>query len=176
GSPSRSASVGDSVVRGRLPGASAAGCLSSSQNICARVPRPKPSSGITGEDCSQPPDGVADTILPAASTMSKCTVSPRISPMRPTVGSPPPQPPARAQAAARAPRAFLATQPHHRAETLDRARTQFARGLVAYELAPLVVVGIRKERRHRHLGKVGIAVEFFAIGIGELGALDEEVD
>jgi hypothetical protein len=54
--------------------------------------------------------------------------------------------------------------------------TQFARGLVAYELAPLVVVGIRKERRHRHPGKVGIAVEFFAIGIGELGALDEEVD
>src|SRR5262249_8471487 len=83
---------------------------------------------------------------------------------------------ARAQAADRTPRPFLATQLHHRAETLDRARTQFARGLVAYELAPLVVVGIRKERRHRHLGKVGIAVEFFAIGIGELGALDEEVD
>ena len=36
---------------------------------------------------------VADTILPAASTMSKCTVSPRISPMRPTVGSPAPRPP-----------------------------------------------------------------------------------
>ena len=48
---------------------------------------------MTGEDCSQPPDGVADTMLPAWSTMSKCTVSPRISPMRPTVGSPAPMPP-----------------------------------------------------------------------------------
>ena len=84
--------VGDSVVRGRLPGASEAGWPSSSQNICARVPRQKPSSGITGEDCSQPPDGVADTMLPAWSTMSKCTVSPRTSPMRPTVGSPAPMP------------------------------------------------------------------------------------
>src|SRR5262245_65567311 len=83
---------------------------------------------------------------------------------------------ARAHAADRAPRALLPTQLHHRAETLDRPGTQFERGLVAYELAPLVVVGIREQRRHRHLGKVGIAVEFFAIGIGKLGALDEEVD
>ena len=64
-------------MRGRLPGASAAGWPSSSQNIWARVPRQKPSSGMTGEDCSQPPDGVADTMLPARSTISKCTVSPR---------------------------------------------------------------------------------------------------
>src|SRR5262249_56330099 len=83
---------------------------------------------------------------------------------------------ARAQAADRAPRAFLATQLDHRAEALDRPGTQFERGLVTYELAPLVVVGVRKERRHRHLDKVGIAVEFLAIGIGELGAPDEEVN
>ena len=31
---------------------------------------------MTGEDCSQPPDGVAETMLPAWSMMSKCTVSP----------------------------------------------------------------------------------------------------
>ena len=47
---------------------------------------------MTGEDCSQPPDGVAVTMLPAWSTMSKCTVSPITSPMRPTVGSPAPMP------------------------------------------------------------------------------------
>jgi hypothetical protein len=53
------------VVRGRLSGASEAGWFSSSQNICARLPRQKPSSGITGEDCNQPPDGVAEIMLPA---------------------------------------------------------------------------------------------------------------
>src|SRR5438094_48840 len=37
---------------------------------------------MTGEDCSQPPDGVADTMLPAWSMMSKCTVSPRTAPAR----------------------------------------------------------------------------------------------
>ena len=48
------------------PGASEAGSPSSSQNICARVPSGKPSAGITGEDCSQPPLGVAETRLPEA--------------------------------------------------------------------------------------------------------------
>ena len=110
GSPSRSAMVGVSVERGRFPGISAAGWSSSSQNICARVPRGKPSSGITGDECNQPPDGVAVTMLPAWSMMSKWTVSPGIAPirsracvtsgrwssswvqsMRPTVGSPAPE-------------------------------------------------------------------------------------
>ena len=45
GSPSRATSVGESVVRGRLPGSSEFGSPSSSQNICARVPRQKPSVG-----------------------------------------------------------------------------------------------------------------------------------
>ena len=35
------------------------------QNICARVPRQKPSAGMIGEDCSQPPDGVAAIMLPS---------------------------------------------------------------------------------------------------------------
>ena len=48
---------------------------------------------MTGEDCSQPPDGVAEIMLPAWSMMSKCTVSPRTSPKRPTVGSPAPMAP-----------------------------------------------------------------------------------
>ena len=59
---------------------------SSSQNICARVPRPKPRLGMTGEDCSQPPEGVAATMLPWRSMTSKCTVSPRVVPSRPDRG------------------------------------------------------------------------------------------
>ena len=39
--------------------------LRRARTCCARVPRQKPSSGITGEDCSQPPDGVDETMLPA---------------------------------------------------------------------------------------------------------------
>jgi hypothetical protein len=73
--------VGVKVERGRLPGAKPFGCSSSSQNCCARVPRQNPSSGITGEECSQPPDGVDDTMLPSRSTMSKCTVSPGVAPI-----------------------------------------------------------------------------------------------
>ena len=57
-SPSRTR-VGVRVVRGRRPGASADGAAGSRDMDCARVPMGKPSSGITGEDCSQPPDGVA---------------------------------------------------------------------------------------------------------------------
>jgi len=44
-------------VRGRLPGASAAGWPSSSQNICARVPRQKPSSGMTATTAASHPMG-----------------------------------------------------------------------------------------------------------------------
>src|SRR5260370_10510788 len=80
GSPSRWARVGVSVVRGRLPGASEPGRPSSSQNIWPRVPSGKPSSGMTGELCSQPPDGVAEIMLPSRSMMSKCTVSPVVWP------------------------------------------------------------------------------------------------
>ena len=49
-------------MRGRLPGARLAGFPSLSQNICPRVLRQKPSSGITGELCSQPPDGVRNHV------------------------------------------------------------------------------------------------------------------
>ena len=66
---------------------------------------------MTGEDCSQPPDGVAVNMLPALSMTSMCTVSPmhlaaRARPllvgavagvqMRANVGSPAPAPTARA--------------------------------------------------------------------------------
>src|SRR5919197_3988260 len=83
---------------------------------------------------------------------------------------------ARAHAADGAALPLLATQLHHRAETGDRAGPQFERGLLVDELAPLLVVGVGKERRGRHFDKIGIAIEFFAIGVGELRALDQEVD
>src|SRR6516225_900946 len=76
GSRSRSARLGVSVVRGRLPGASVAGRPGVRVNICARVPRQKPRPGMIGEDCSQPPLGVADTMLPNRSATSRWQVSP----------------------------------------------------------------------------------------------------
>jgi hypothetical protein len=45
GSPPRAAIVGESVVRGRFPGSSEFGRPSSSQNICARVPRGSRATG-----------------------------------------------------------------------------------------------------------------------------------
>ena len=78
----------DSVVRGRRPGASDDGSPSSSQNICIRLPRGKPSSGMVGELCSQPPLGVAEMMLPQRSTTSTWQVSPRVTPVADTVGSP----------------------------------------------------------------------------------------
>ena len=80
--------VGVSVVRGRRPGARDDGSPSSSQNICIRLPRQKPSSGIAGELCSHPPLGVAEIMLPHRSTTSTWQVSPRVTPVGATVGSP----------------------------------------------------------------------------------------
>ena len=59
------------------PGRSELASPSSSQNIWARVPRQKPSSGMVGELCSQPPLGVAATMLPYRSTTSRWQVSPK---------------------------------------------------------------------------------------------------
>jgi hypothetical protein len=109
--------------------------LSSSQNICARVPRQKPSSGMTGEDCSQPPDGVAETMLPSRSTMSKWQVSPPEAPRRPTVGSPAP-------GAATSLRGGSARLVRPRAEAFGCPGAAPARRLLADQLAALGVVGV----------------------------------
>ncbi len=90
GCPSFEISVGVKVVRGRLPGRRAEGAASSSHIICSRVPRQNPSPGTVGEDCSQPPDGVAEIILPHRSTTSRWQVSPLLTPFFCTVGSPMP--------------------------------------------------------------------------------------
>src|SRR5438477_5558404 len=60
-------SDGVSVVRGRLPGASEFGCEGSRLKTCSRDPRGKPSEGITGDDSSQPPLGVAENRFPSSS-------------------------------------------------------------------------------------------------------------
>ena len=73
---SLSTRVGERVVRGRAPGIRLDGNPSTSQNIWARVPSGKPSSGITGELWNQPPLGVAVIILPQRSIKSRWTVSP----------------------------------------------------------------------------------------------------
>ena len=83
GSPPRSARLGVSVVRGRLPGASVLGSPSVRVNIWARVPRQKPRPGMTGELCSQPPLGVAETRLPNRSATSRWQVSPGPAGQRP---------------------------------------------------------------------------------------------
>ena len=74
------------------------GSVSSSQNIWQREPRQNPSSGIAGEDCSQPAEGVALTMLPQRSMTSTWQVSPPEAPKRDTVGSPVPATIAKASA------------------------------------------------------------------------------
>ena len=88
--PSRNTMLGDSVVRGRLRGPTEFGCPALVQNICPRVEMQNPNSGITGEDCNHPPDGVALTMLPHRSITSTWHVSPPIAPSLATVGSPTP--------------------------------------------------------------------------------------
>ena len=90
GTPSRSTSVGVRVVRGRRPGRSADGELGPARSSAAGCRGRSPAPGSSGEDCSQPPDGVAETMLPQRSTTSMWQVSPRVAPSVSTVGSPVP--------------------------------------------------------------------------------------
>src|SRR5258708_24543968 len=78
------------------------GPRSSSENSCPRVLRQKPRPGTTGELCSQPPDGVAEIMLPWRSITSKgqggggpaaAGAPPRAPPPPPAAGPPPPPPP-----------------------------------------------------------------------------------
>src|SRR5260370_16922194 len=72
---------------------------------------------------------------------------------------------ARAHAADRAALPLLAAQLDDRAETLDRPRAQFERGLLGDEFSPLLVVRIVKESRHRDFDETGIAVYFLPLSI-----------
>ena len=73
-------------------------------------------------------------------------------------------------------RRAVAKQPDHGAEAFDRAGTQVHRCRFADELAALGIVGIGQQRRGRHFDEIGIAVERLAIGKGELGALDLQMN
>ena len=115
-SPSRSASDGDSVVRGRTPPRERGRQPLLEPEHLRRACRGRSRArGPSGEDCSQPPLGVAETMLPVRSTTSTWQVSPtrrlaaRPAPTasrRPARGRPRPgsrgaaAPPRRARAAA----------------------------------------------------------------------------
>src|ERR1700750_697860 len=71
---------------------------------------------------------------------------------------------------------FLTPQLHDAAETLDRAGDEVERGFVRDQLAALVIVSVRQQRRDRNLGEFWIAVELLAIGISELGTFDLKMD
>ncbi len=136
-----------------FPEPSDAGSPSSSQNICALVPRGHPSAGITGELWSQPPLGVAETRLPKRSATSRWTVSPRVGSPAPTVsgasttvGSRPP--PGRSSPEAASPTS-------RRRSSLYSAREQAV---------------------ERHVDEARVAVERLPVGERELRALDDRVD
>ena len=72
--------------------------------------------------------------------------------------------------------AFLPAQFYHRAKTFDRAGDEIERCLFRDQLAALVVIGIRQQRRDRDFGEVGIAIKLLAVGKGELGAFDLQMN
>ena len=59
---------------------------------------------------------------------------------------------------------------------IDAAWPQFERCAVGDELAALGVVGLRQQRRHRHIGEIRVPVPGLAVGKGELGAFHDRVD
>ena len=72
--------------------------------------------------------------------------------------------------------ALGAAQFYHRAKTFDRARDEVERGFFRDQLAALVIIGIRQQRRDRDFGKIRIAIKFLAVGISELRAFDLQMD
>ena len=169
GSPSRSASEGESVVRGRLPGASELGRPGSSQNIWARVDSEKPSPGTTGELCSQPPLGVAETRLPHRSATSRWQVSPRVSPAVDDGGF------AGARRRGRGAAAADAGQP--RLPAVGRAGVETVGDRPVAEERP-ALVGVRRgeQRVERDVDVRRVAVPGLAVGEGELRGLGQQVD
>ena len=115
---------------------------------------------MTGELCSQPPLGVAETMLPKRSTTSTWQVSPR------AVGS-------RRLADAGLGRRAQGGRGSRGSRPPGAARPQLARRLGADEPAPLVRVPGAEQIVERH---VAVAVPGLAVGEGELGALDDRVD
>ena len=152
GSPSRSASAGVSVVRGRLPGARAFGCVRGRARTSGRAPRPgSRGPARPASPDSQPPLGVAETMLPCRSITSRWQVSPRVS-ARYCAAAAPGVVVHRSRRPSPSPRARSTVEPAARSASRpavagDRPGTQVERRLVADQPAPLGVVGLRQQRR-----------------------------
>ena len=131
---------------------------------------------MTGDDWSQPPEGVEEIMLPQRSMMSKWTVSPRASPSFPTVGSPAPSDPTVGSPAPAAnvplasPTCTLPPQPGMFPGRSSRL------ALVPDQPAPFVIVDIGEQHLSRHRDESRIAVETVAVGEGKLRAFDLEMD
>ena len=84
---------------------------------------------------------------------------------------------ARAHGADRFAMALGAAQFDDRTETFDRTRNEIERGFVpGDQFAALVIVGVRQQCRDRDLREFRIAIKFLAVGEGELGAFDLQMD
>ena len=147
---------------------------------------------MTGEDCSQPPLGVAVTTLPHRSATSRWQVSPRLAcgcawadrpSGSPVAGSIPgsPLPRWRPRCAGQSQIRRCRTVPWRmRAAPISlppgRPGTQSALAVSADELAALVVVRVGEQVVEGHVGEVRVAVPGLTVGEGELAALGHSVD
>ena len=104
-------------------------------NICALVPRQKPRPGMTGELCSQPPLGVAETMLPNRSATSRWQVSPGPSSAPAAVGRRLPAAPGWPARRVRG-RSSPARSRQPRRHAVRRTRPQLADAVRADERAP----------------------------------------
>ena len=73
-------------------------------------------------------------------------------------------------------RRLMAADQHARLTSVRAAWAQFERGALADQLAPRIVVGGAEQGGHRHVDKIGVAVPRLAVGEGELGAFDDDMD
>ena len=163
--------VGDSVVRGRLPGASAAGMVFLEPEHLGAAAEAEAEFGndrrglqpAAGRRCRDHVAGLVDDVeMHGVAAHFAEAADGRL---------------ARAHGADRLAMAFGAAHLDDRAETFDRAGQEIERGLVLRDqLAAFVVVGVRQQGRDRDVGEFGIAVEFLAIGKRELGAFDLQMD
>src|SRR5262249_27498685 len=71
---------------------------------------------------------------------------------------------------------LFSTDQHARHALIRAAGPQLQRGLVADQLSPRVVVGSVEQRAHWNINKSGIAIPSLAVGEGELGGFNDDMD
>ena len=128
---------------------------------------------MTGELCSQPPLGVAEIMLPQRSTTSRWQVSPRVTPLWSTVGSPSAASRWLAAAARGSGRAGAAQGGQPGLAAVGRAGPQLEAGRVADQLQP--GRGVRRGEQRVQRDRRGVAVPGLPVGEGQLGHLDHPV-